>query len=287
MAKEYRIGALWIGGDLSFLEQLCLKSFVDAGQHVVLYTYEPVGNAPAGVELADANEILPQTAFLRHVRTGSVAPHSDRFRYHMLARHDDMIWADTDAYCVRPFTTENGHFHGWESRHKVGNGVLGLPPDSATLAGLLEFTADEYGIPEWLPEDEQADLRARRDAGTPVHTTEMAWGSWGPAALTHYLHKTGEIRHSFATAALFPFHFRDRRLMLRPGYDIAQHVTDATFSIHFYGRRMRARILEREPDAIPRPRTIIGKLLKLHGIDPRLAPLPRKAVVESDSEDEG
>ena len=49
MATEYQIGALWIGGSLSYLEQLCLKSFVDAGQHITLYTYEGVTNAPEGV----------------------------------------------------------------------------------------------------------------------------------------------------------------------------------------------------------------------------------------------
>lgn len=38
MPQEYRIGALWIGGALSFLEQLCLKSFVDAGHDVRLHT---------------------------------------------------------------------------------------------------------------------------------------------------------------------------------------------------------------------------------------------------------
>lgn len=37
MQQEYQVAALWIGGPLSYLEQLCLKSFVDAGQHIRLY----------------------------------------------------------------------------------------------------------------------------------------------------------------------------------------------------------------------------------------------------------
>ena len=52
MTPEYRVAALWIGGPLSFLEQLCLISFVHAGQHITLYTYEPVPNVPPGVEAA-------------------------------------------------------------------------------------------------------------------------------------------------------------------------------------------------------------------------------------------
>jgi len=286
MGKAYRIGALWIGGSLSYLEQLCLKSFVDAGQPIVLYTYEGVTNAPAGVELADANDILPQTGFLRHARTGSPALHSDLFRYHMLARHDDMIWADTDAYCVKPFTTETGHFYAWESKHGLNGGVLGLPQDSRTLAALLEFTSDEFAIPDWFDEAEKARLQALKDAGTPVHAAEMPWGVWGPAALTHYLKKTGEVKFALPQVALYPFHYKDRRMMLRPGVDMADYVTDETFSIHFYGRRMRARILSTEASGIPRPRSVIGKLLKKHGIDPTLAPLKRPVLPDPDMVEE-
>jgi hypothetical protein len=280
MATEYRIGALWIGGDLSYLEQLCLKSFVDAGHHVTLYTYEGVTNAPEGVELADAGAILPLTGFLRHGRTGSPALHSDLFRYHMLAKCDRTIWADTDAYCVRPFTTPNGHFHAWESETGVNGGVLGLPQDSATLAALLEFTADEYAIPPWYGPAYVAELEAARDAGRPVPAGEMPWGVWGPHALTHFLKETGEIRFSMPRVALYPFAYEDRRLMLKPGVDVSHYVTDETFSIHFYGRRMRARILSHE-GGVPRPRSLIGQLLRKHKIDPSAAPLrPRAAPAE-------
>lgn len=282
MGKDYSVGALWIGGSLSYLEQLCLKSFVDAGQHIVLYTYEGVTNAPAGVELADASTILPQTGFLRHERTGSPALHSDVFRYHMLAKHGDMIWADTDAYCVKPFTTPNGHFYAWESDTGLNGGVLGLPPDSETLRALLAFTTDEFAIPEWFPEAKQAEMRVAREAGTPVHVSEMPWGVWGPAAITHYLKKTGEVRFALPQVALYPFHYKDRNLMLRPAVDMAQFVTEETFSIHFYGRRMRARILAREETGVPRPRSVIGRLLKKHQIDPSLAPLKRPAVPDAD-----
>ncbi|GGE00395.1 hypothetical protein SAMN05421774_101220 [Gemmobacter megaterium] len=286
MVKEYRVGALWIGGSLSYLEQLCLKSFVDAGQHIVLYTYQGVTNAPEGVELADANTILPQTGFLRHTRTGSPALHSDLFRYHMLAQHDDLIWADTDAYCVRPFATTTGHFYAWESKHGLNGGVLGLPRDSATLAALLELTSDEFAIPEWFDDAEKARMQALKDAGTPVHAAEMPWGVWGPAALTHYLKKTGEVKFALPQVALYPFHYKDRRLMLRPGIEMSEYVTDETYSIHFYGRRMRARILQVEANGIPRPRSVIGKLLRKHGIDPTLAPLKRPALPDPEMADD-
>ncbi len=276
MTPEYQIGALWIGGELSYLEQLCLKSFVDAGQHVKLYTYDGVTNAPDGVEQCDANAVLPQTGFLRHSRTGSPALHSDLFRYHMLAKVDRIIWADTDAYCVKPFTTHTGHFYAWESETGLNGGVLGLPQDSATLAALLDFTADEHAIPPWYGAKYACELTEKAAAGTPVTAGDMPWGVWGPHALTHFLKTTGEVRHALPRVALYPFAYEDRRLMLRPGLDETAYVTADTYSIHFYGRRMRSRILAKEENGVPKPRSLIGALLRKHNIDPAAAPLRGK-----------
>jgi hypothetical protein len=283
---EYQVAALWIGGALSYLEQLCLKSFVDAGQHIRLYHYEDIPNVPDGVEMADASDILPLTGFLRHERTGSPALQSDLFRYHMLAKLDRTIWADTDAYCVKPFTTPTGHFHAWESETGINGGVLGLPQDSDTLAGLLAFTADEFAIPLWYTDRYRAELEAARSAGNPVHVSEQPWGVWGPHALTHFLKATGEARHAMPRETLYPFAYEDRRLMLRPGIDASAYVTEATYSIHFYGRRMRARILATEPTGVPRPRSLIGRLLAKHGIDPAAAPLRGKVPVGVEADDD-
>ena len=283
---DWQIGMLWIGGDLSFLEQLCIQSFLDAGHPVRLYSYEPVGNAPRGVEHADAAAILPAGNFLRHGRTGSPALHSDRFRYLMLAQEDRIIWADTDAYCLRPFRTDTGHFHAWESETGVNGGVLGLPKDSATLARLVDFTADPHAIPTWYGDDYARELEARREAGDPVHAGDMPWGVWGPHALTHFLKETGEIRFSMPRPALYPFAYEERRLMLRPGLDPAPWLIGEVFSIHFYGRRMRARIVSAN-GGVPRPRSLIGQLLKKHGIDPLAAPIPVKSVSAEDRLAEG
>lgn len=276
MGREYRIGALWIGGGLSYLEQLCLKSFLDAGQHVTLFTYGEVAHVPDGVELADANAILPMDTAIRHTRTGSPAPQADRFRYHMLAQLDDIIWADTDAYCVKPFATETGHFYGWESAHHVNNGVLGLPRDSETLAELIAFTSDEYAIPEWLPEAEQDRLRAAKAAGTPVGVGDQQWGAWGPRALTHFLHKTGEIRHALPREALYPIGFKERGIMVRAGARAEGNITPDTYSIHFYGRRMRSRLISEGGQ--PAEGSLIARLLEKHQIDTSQAPLPEGPV---------
>lgn len=271
---------LWMEGPLSFLEQLCVKSFVDAGHRVVLYHYGPLQNVPDGVELADADAILPRTNFLTHERTGSPALHSDLFRYRMLETSDNTIWADTDAYCVRPFQTATGHFYGWESDKHINGGVLGLPRDSDALRALLAYTRDEFAIPVWYGEDYVQELQAAKAAGNPVHAGEQPWGVWGPHALTHFLHETGEDRYALPCEGLYPVSFRDRRVMLKRNFDMSPYITENTYSIHLYGRRMRARLVEREGGA-PHRNSLLGQLLVRHGIDPALAPLKPKSKPEA------
>ena len=264
---------LWINGSLSYLEQLCAKSYVDAGHHTILYTYEPVGCIPDGIEVRDAADILPLDGFLLHNRTGSPALHSDLFRYRLLEKDGDTIWVDTDAYCLRKFEPVHGHFYGWESDKHVNGGVLALPQDSETLRALLDFTSDEFAIPPWLSKREREKLENARDAGDPVHASDMPWGTWGPHAVTHFLHQTGEIRYALPRSGLYPFSFKDRVKMIRTSTNEDEFLADETYSIHFYGRRMRPR-LARERGGVPRPRSLMGKLLKRHGIDPRSAPIP-------------
>jgi hypothetical protein len=285
MSVNYTIGALWMEGALSYLEQLCLKSFVDAGHRVVLYHYGPLENVPKGIELADANDIMSRDNFLTHKRTGSPALHSDLFRYNMLKKERNIIWADTDAYCMKRFETANGHFYGWESPTHLNGGVLGLPHDSDTLTALLNFTSDEFAIPTYYGAKYVNELRKKRDEGNPVHASEQPWGVWGPHAVTHFLKETGEIKYALPAEGLYPFAFKDRKLMLQPHFDTSPYITDNTYSVHLYGRRMRARLSATE-GGVPHPKSLLGKLLIKHGIDPYKAPIIVKSRDPLESEDE-
>lgn len=285
MVKDHQVAMLWVEGPLSYVEQLCVQSFLDAGHEVTLYHYGPVERVPEGVSLVHGREILDRDSFIAHGRTGSMALFSDVFRYHMLSKLDHTIWADTDAYCLRPFATETGHFFGWESKRHINGGVLGLPQDSDALAGLLEMSGDEYGIPFWFDAAEQERLRALAEAGTPLHVSEMPWGVWGPHAVSAWLQKTGEDKFALAREVLYPVPFKKRRQMVRSQTRaIAEaYLTDKTLSIHLYGRRIRAFLASR-PDGLPDKGGLIDHLLEKHGIDPRAAPIPVKSIPVADIE---
>ncbi|MCG7522282.1 hypothetical protein [Ruegeria sp. Ofav3-42] len=269
--QDQQIGMLWVDGPLSFLEQLCIKSFLDADQPVRLYTYGNVTKIPDGVDCRDARDILPDSEFVTHGRTGSPAPHSDKFRYRMLAAEPGLIWADTDAYCVKPFSTPNGHYYGY-LEGEVAIGVLGLPADSETLGLLNEYTSDPFRIPPWVPKRHRQPLLEAQEAGQPVNVPETYWGVWGPKAITWALSKTNEIRFALPEHVFYPLNFTRRRALARPNVDLSRFFKEDTVSIHFYGRRMRS-ILSGKYGGVPHADSLIGKLLAKHDIDAREAPI--------------
>ena len=55
------IQSLWIGTELSKLERLSIKSFLDNGHEYHLYLYDTVKNIPEGAVVKDANEILDKS----------------------------------------------------------------------------------------------------------------------------------------------------------------------------------------------------------------------------------
>lgn len=93
------IQSLWIGGNLSTMEQLSAKSFIKWGHEYHLYTYGDVGNIPSGVVVRDANEILNQSEIFTY-KNGSYSAFSNLFRFTLLEKRGG-YWADTDLICVR------------------------------------------------------------------------------------------------------------------------------------------------------------------------------------------
>lgn len=102
------IQSLWIGPALSAMERLSLASFVANGHRVHLYSYEPVGGVPDGVELRDANTILPRSRIFRYADHDTVSGFSNFFRYKLLLDRGGW-WVDTDVVCLKPFDFEGEH----------------------------------------------------------------------------------------------------------------------------------------------------------------------------------
>ncbi|KAB7610055.1 hypothetical protein F9L33_15215 [Amylibacter sp. SFDW26] len=274
MAELPEIASLWIGGRLSWLEQLCLVSFAHAGHKTTLYSYSHIDNVPDEVEQRSAEDIFPSEPMHKHARTGSPAIHADLFRLNLLKK-TDQIWVDADMYCRQPFDFGTDCVFGWEKPGLICNAVLGLPRNSPALDAMLEFFKDEYAIGPWLKESQQAELKAERDAGKPVHMTEQNWGFTGPAAVTWFLEESGEATIARPQEAFYPISFKDRNKMILTRFKIGQQLTDETYGVHFWARRMKPR-LEEKHNGVPRGGSYLDGLIGKHKIDPSAAPIPTR-----------
>lgn len=267
------MASLWIGGSLSYIEQVCLKSFVDHGHRMILYTYGEVKNVPPGVEVMDANLIFPNDNYIVHAKSGSPAVHADAFRYRMIELQK-VVWVDADILCMRPWDFKDQWIFGWEKPDRlVCNAVLGLPRFSKTLAKLNDLCRTEYPIPPWAQDDTRAELERRHKEGNPVHVSEMEWGVWGPAAVTHFLFETGEMQYVQPQMAFYPISFKDRRDLIVSGTVIEDQLTDGCYGVHLWNRRLRRRLVTNEGGFAPED-SYLGRKLKQHEIDPRSAPIP-------------
>ena len=269
MADLPKVAGLWIGGALSWLEQLCLKSFVDMGHPTALYTYEKVTGVPEGVEVLNGQDILPDPDVYKHERSGSVALFSDIFRFHMIAKAPGTIWIDTDIYCWKPMVLDQDHYFGWESHRQMNGAVLGLPGDSEMLRLMIEQTDDPYKIPEYYNDKTKAEYAARAEAGDPVHAAEMAWGVWGPHCVTWAAKKSGEVKFAQPTSVFYPVPFPDRNMLFRRPALSMRYSDDSTLTYHLWGRIKR--VAGRRHGGSAPDRSFLKYLLDRHEIDPAQA----------------
>ncbi|MBC7157700.1 MAG: hypothetical protein H5U20_09325, partial [Rhodobacteraceae bacterium] len=273
MAREREMGTLWIGGALSWLEQLCLRSFVDAGQRITLFSYEDIPNVPGGVIRRDGREILDTDDFLKYEKKDSFALFADLFRLHMIAKCKGMIWVDTDVLCHRPLDYDSDHVLGFElpGSQRVNNAVLGLPADSAMLAAMLDFTADRFAIPPFLKPALREEYAAAARAGRPVHVSQQPWGVWGPLMLTHFVREYRLADQVQPLAAFYPVPFPERLKFLRPAEVVERLLTPETTALHLWASNKRE--LGIRHDGLPPPGSYLAHLVERHGIRPAEAPI--------------
>ncbi|MGB8622595.1 MAG: hypothetical protein WCD16_07240 [Paracoccaceae bacterium] len=273
MTREREVGTLWIGGRLTWLEQLCLKSFVDAGQKITLFSYEEIPNVPEGVIRREGREILDTDDFLKYEKKDSYALFADLFRLHMLRQCPGMIWVDTDVYCHRPMDYESEYVLGHElpDSDRVNNAVLGLPADSAILDDMLDFTSDPFAIPPFVKPELRAEYRAAKSAGSPVHVSEQPWGVWGPAMLTHFIRKHGLMDIVLPMDAFYPIPFPERARIIRKAAKVEARLTENTTALHLWASNKTQ--LGRRFHGLPRTGSYLEKIAARHGIRAELAPI--------------
>lgn len=254
------VASLWIGGHLGWLEQMCLKSFLDHGHEVVLYSYAHVEGVPPGVRVADANEIwTPPKNLLRDTAPSYLA---DIFRIHLMLK-SDQIWVDTDVLCLQHLEPPSeGYLFGYiPEKAEVNNAVMWLPKESQTLAHMETLVTDMSVIPTWL----RPALRQRVEK---LAHDERLVGRFaakrtvvGPVAFSHYLKETGELKHALPAPVLSPVPWQFVDVLFNPHGGVDGWLHSGTRVIHLWSYMLK------HHKKIPvQPTSFIGKAMARHGV---------------------
>ena len=130
------IQGLWIGPELSAMEQLSIASFLKNGHEYHLYVYNEMKNLSPGCVLRDANEILPSGRVFQYQQYPSYAGFANFFRYKLLLERGGW-WADTDVICLKPFDFSGAHVFASEIVNQaevVASAILKAPVKSEAMA---------------------------------------------------------------------------------------------------------------------------------------------------------
>jgi glycosyltransferase involved in cell wall biosynthesis len=158
MREANAIHGMWIGHELSKLEQLTIRSFLHHGHAFNLWLYDELeSELPDGVVVRDASTILPRDRIFRKqapdpggiVGRDSYGPFSDLFRYKLLHDHGG-TWVDMDVTCLRPFDFETPYLFRPHKIGVVGN-LLKAPKGSELMRQTFEMSEGlaSEGVP-WL-----------------------------------------------------------------------------------------------------------------------------------------
>lgn len=258
------IAGFWHGSDLSWLETLCIKSYLDRGHRFVLYTTENLSGVPAGTEQRSAVDILwPPPFDISDNDRHRVAVFSDLFRLQMI-RQTGFVWVDLDAYCLRPFDFGTAWVFGRDETANVPNGVLGLPPGSATLSALLDFLQGPNPTQPWRGPQLHRQNARRMARGERWGIEALGWGCSGPRALTHFLRQTGEDSHAMAPAAFYPLPVVELWKLHAPHVATETIESPGAYSVHIYGHQKK--YIASTLQGLPRPGSYLDRLCQRHGI---------------------
>jgi len=262
------VASLWIGESLHYLNQLCLKSHLRHGHPVTLYCTDDVRNAPEGVEIRPASEIMDLDMGL--VEDTSASFLSNVFRYKMI-RKTDAIWIDCDAFCHKPFPDEMEWIYaGHGMRGALNCGVVGLPADCELMDRLLDYYDNLPDYPAWWNKRQrkQMDKLKEKDEGSHaamIYRTERT--AFGPQAFSWFAQQTGDYDRAMTPDVLYPVPFQLNDIFYDPYGRVEGHFTDRTLSVHLYTNGTKPWWRRN----VPLPNSYAARMCAEVGIDPALA----------------
>ncbi len=226
------INCFWHGTVLGDLEQICLLSMLRQDYQVRLFSYDTIANVPAGIDKADAREIMPREELLVHRATNSPSLGTNKFRY-LIMKRSLGIWLDTDVILLKPLPQAD-YIFGWEDECLICSAILYLPHNSSIIGELCDFVSQKYPIPPYYDEATRFDLEQKSKSGHPVDVRDLPWGVYGPQALTYFVRKHNLLHLSQPPEVFYPIHFTIAHVLFSSKYEVSELITASTVGVHLW-----------------------------------------------------
>ncbi len=206
------------------MEQLSLKSFVDNGHPYRLYSYGPVANVPAGVEVLDAGEVIPEKEVFQNKEgpgAGSYSGFSNLFRYKLLFDKGG-FWCDADVVCLRPFNIREEHVFASERDRESG-----IQPTTCVMKA---------------PRG-SALMRECYDEARNVKADSLKWGGIGPAMIARAVKRHGLEKCVVSPETFCPVDYWEFGTLVKPrAFPV---YTRVSYGIHLWQEMWRRAYLAR------------------------------------------
>ena len=209
------IQGLWVGNELSVMEQLSIASFLRNGHQYHLYVYEDVKNIPLGTIVKDGNEILPASRIFQYKQQASYAGFSNFFRYKLVLERGGW-WADTDTICLKPFDFEAEYVFSSEfamGEEFINSGIFNARAGSDVMK--YAWRVCEAKDPECI-----------------------VWGETGPRLMAAAVREFSLEGYKQAAEVFCPIGYADWHKVLDPEANL--QFSDRTYAIHLWNERWRA-----------------------------------------------
>lgn len=209
------VQSLWIGDELSEMEQLSIRSFLKNGHPFHLYVYGPtLHNVPPGTKLFDANEIIPHKDVFT-VR-GGYSSFSDFFRWKLVGDKGGW-WVDLDTVCLKPFDFMGDY---------VFVGGLGKPGSADCISSGM-FKA---------PKGSEI-MKAGWEQCQKMDPTTMTWGQAGPPLFTELVHAFGLTNAIVPARLFFPVFYTEAPKIFTDIY--VPRIAADCYSVHLFNEIWR------------------------------------------------
>lgn len=269
MSERPTICSFWYG-PLSYLARLCLASFAEKGHRVTLFSYEDLAGVPDGVDLADANAILPRDTMFFYKGTRTPAVFADLFRLELMAQNRG-IWVDCDVYCIKAFDGLPPYVFGYENHPHWRNGfaaqvnqaVFACPAESELLSALKRvFTSGD--IPPGLAPWRHAEVVIRRALGEDLPVHHMQFGATGPVPLNHYIKTKGLKNYVQPKSVFYPVDYGTADRLLIAGSQIEDFIAPDTLAVHIWNSALTGRASGKLAE--PEPGSFVDRELRRLGL---------------------